>query len=912
MELLIILGWLLSLTTGAMTTPIQPTYTLCVDNVPCQCRRDVENRLIVDCSKMNLMIIPTMPNDTIFLSLRDNKLIVLENRTFSNLSHLVSLDLSRNSISKIMQDAFHGLDNLRRLDLDDNNVQLTVNGFGTGVFRDLKNLCFLSIQNFQGRRDNSSYPYEIFDGLMSLTTLKIDGKPNAIFAPGFSKLHNLRVLKLSSNKCYIQAIFNNTFVNLPFLTVLDISQCNIHMIEPGALIPLNHLQYLDISDNLALGFDGLRNASFGLINGSITILKANKLYPTFHLSVKVHSKHFEFLNQTNIRDLYLDENQIELIESDWGNVCPKSMEKLSVSGNKFTFGLYIYQGFSCKSLKIFYGGYQHQTHTPFSSTSKSPYLRKHIEEFPFVTDFESLKYDINRTNCTDYNNEEHIWDFLSYCNISSDHRYKRHVNIMPPAKQSTSTPNFNGKDENADAAYDNAGFKDAIFPIFVPSKLEEIHFQFADLRYELPEIHFRNSSVTFINVSGNSFYKLKGPLVGLEKLKTLDISNNLCSYISDRFLENVNKLESLFLGDNVLGFILAKDSDGRILRNLNNLKTLVLSNNQITSLPFQIFSGLHSLEYLDISRNYLQTFNIRMDQMKVNYLNVSQNLLTTLPDDVRRQLTAQANINNVTVDLTNNPLGCDCSTLEFMKWVQDEKKSRVTLVGFDSYTCKVNDNEQSFISLDNLILGLEKKCANYTVAILILSICFAFFAVVLTAGIMYRYRWKLRYLYYMTKRRYRGYNGLYDDDRENYQFDAFFSYADNNLRFVKFTLLPKVETEGLHLCIHHRDFLPGEEIAANIANAIHRSRKTVVLLDDDFLSSYWCMYELNMARMESVYSRKGENIIILLIKEEMDKSKLPLELLDLIHKETYIELPEDLVDIDITDICSRLRETIID
>ncbi|KAL3847942.1 hypothetical protein ACJMK2_018831 [Sinanodonta woodiana] len=862
MELILFLGWLFSLTTQAKTTPFQLDYTLCVSGVPCRCTRDDENRLIVDCSNLNLATIPRLPNETVFLS-----------------SYL-----GGNSMRKIMRDGFQGLENLIHLDLNNNRVPLTVNGFEPGVFRWLKNLRFLTIQNVIGMRDNTSYPHEIFDGLMFLKTLQIDGKPNATFGPGFLKLHNLRTLKLSSQKCNLEIVFNNTFANLPFLTGLDISKCLIIRIEPGALIPLRGLQYLDMSTNVHLGFDGLRNASFGLINSSIKILKANKLYLTFHLSVQLNREHVEFLNQTNIKELYLNENQIELIESDWGNVCPKSMEKLSVIGNKFTFGLYVFQGVSCRGLKHFNGGYQHKTHMPFSYTKKAPYLRKNIVDFRFVTDLEGLKCDTKRTNCTDNNNVEHIWDFLSCCNISSDHKHTSHFNSMPPSTHSTSLPNVNGKESNTNESIDFSG---TTFPIIVPPNLEKIDFQYADLRYEIPEINFRNSSITFINVS--------------------DISDNLCSYISDRFLENVNNLESLFIGDNLLGFILAKDNDGRILGKLNNLKTLVLSNNQITSLPFQIFSGLQSLEYLDISRNYLQTFNIRMDQMKINYLTVSQNLLTSLPQNVQRQLTEK----NVTVDLSKNPLQCDCSTLEFIKWVQNEKKSQISFVGFDNYTCNENDNEQSFVNLDNLILVLEKKCANYTLAIWILSFSFVLIIAVLTAGIMYRYRWKLRYLFYMTKRRYRGYNGLYDNDRENYQYDAFISYADNNLRFVKFTLLPKVETDGLHLCIHHRDFLPGEEIAANIANAIHRSRKTVVLLDDDFLSSYWCMYELNMARMESVYSRKGENILILLVKEEMNKSKLPLELLDLIHKETYIELPEDLGNIDISDICSRLKETII-
>ncbi|KAL3848114.1 hypothetical protein ACJMK2_018993 [Sinanodonta woodiana] len=912
MELIIVFGWLLSTTNGERTPPIQPAYSRCVRNVTCKCSRDNVNHLTVDCSNMTLTEIPRMPDDTIFLYLNDNEIEGIDKGTFSNLPNLLSLDLSNNYIQRVDRDGFQGLKNLRRLDLSNNAVPLKASGFEPGVFRSLTNLCYLNIQKVQ-RNDNSSYPDETFADMIALTTLKIDGKPNAIFGAGFAKLQSLYMLKLSSNKCNMYTVYNNTFAHLHSITVLDISRCYIHVIEPGALIPLRQLQYLDISNNVALSLDGLRNASYGLTNGPISVLKANKLYPNFHLSVQLNNEHLEFLKQTHIKELYLNENQIELIDSNCDNVCPKSMVKLSVIDNKFTFGYYIFQAYTCKSLKIFLGGYQHTSHIPYKQTTETEHERRPIEEFTLITDFESCMHDSNTTICID-KNDKHIREFLSYRNISGDLRSTEYSKSVPSVMQNILLPEGNTKEENTNSTHvseKTTDFSDTGISFNVPPKLEEFHFQFADLRYEIPKINFLNSSVKFINVSGNSLYKLTGPLVGLEKLETLDISDNLCSNVSDQFFENLKNLKSLFLGDNLLGLVLMKDSEGKIFGNLSELSTLVLSNNQITSLPVQLFSGLHSLEHLDIRWNYLQTLNVNINRMKITYLNINRNLLTALPHNVRMQLTQQVKFNNVTIDLRDNPFECDCSSLKFMKWVYDEK-SQIKFIGLENYTCNVNENDHSFIVLGNLVRGFEKRCANYTVAIWILSTSMILFVAVLIAGMMYRYRWKLRYLYYMTKRRYRGYNGLYENDRDNYQFDAFLSYADNNLRFVKFTLLPKVETEGVHLCIHHRDFLPGEEIAANIANAIHRSRKTVVLLDDDFLSSYWCMYELNMARMESVYSRNGENILIVVLKEAVDRSKLPLEIIDLIHKNTYIELPEVIMEIDIPDICRRLRDTIID
>jgi hypothetical protein len=80
-------------------------------------------------------------------------------------------------------------------------------------------------------------------------------------------------------------------------------------------------------------------------------------------------------------------------------------------------------------------------------------------------------------------------------------------------------------------------------------------------------------------------------------------------------------------------------------------------------------------------------------------------------------------------------------------------------------------------------------------------------------------------------------------------------------QFVLFKLLKTISVVGFKLCIHERDFIPGNDIASNITSAVHNSRKTVVVMSQNYRQSYWCMFEYNMARMESIYARNKENII---------------------------------------------------
>jgi hypothetical protein len=44
-----------------------------------------------------------------------------------------------------------------------------------------------------------------------------------------------------------------------------------------------------------------------------------------------------------------------------------------------------------------------------------------------------------------------------------------------------------------------------------------------------------------------------------------------------------------------------------------------------------------------------------------------------------------------------------------------------------------------------------------------------------------------------------------------------------------------------------------------LTSAVHNSRKTVVVMSQNYRQSYWCMFEYNMARMESIYLFKIRN-----------------------------------------------------
>ena len=103
----------------------------------------------------------------------------------------------------------------------------------------------------------------------------------------------------------------------------------------------------------------------------------------------------------------------------------------------------------------------------------------------------------------------------------------------------------------------------------------------------------------------------------------------------------------------------------------------------------------------------------------------------------------------------------------------------------------------------------------------------------------------------------------------------------------------RLENNGLNICIHDRDFVPGVDIAENITNAIHNSRQIVFVMTSAFLKSYWCMFELNMARMESIYTRGGENIMLLVLLDKYVIKEMPRSLMDIVESKSYLEYPDN-------------------
>lgn len=74
-------------------------------------------------------------------------------------------------------------------------------------------------------------------------------------------------------------------------------------------------------------------------------------------------------------------------------------------------------------------------------------------------------------------------------------------------------------------------------------------------------------------------------------------------------------------------------------------------------------------------------------------------------------------------------------------------------------------------------------------------------------------------------------------------YDVFLSYSHRDATWVRSVLLPKLEANGLRVCIDVRDFALGAPLITEIERAVSQSRKTLLVLTPDYLASEWAEFE---------------------------------------------------------------------
>ena len=829
----------------------------CGPGEKCYCMED-GGSVLMDCSARHITLrqtcdsIGNMSMHVSHLNIGHNNLGRIAAGDLRGCKTVENINLEYNQIAEILEDAFQDMDTLTELNLRWNIMPFYIKGFRMLFIPSSVETLYIDGNlniNTSIRISNVSYPN--ISHLENLKSLYIDGIDRVDVDQSYRNL-SVKLVSFSGlikyKTCTLDVITNTTLSNLISVTHLDLTGCHITNIHAGAFQKLSHLHTLNLSDNRQLGFSMLNNISYSLQFTNITVFHYSRVYPVFGNGNTLHNRDVCYMYNTTIEELVMDENRLEIIETNAVILLSPQTRVLSFRNNIFTFSPYLLQLGCLSKVEVL--------DVAFQSKAKSPF------KYLFEMGAEPKTSETGHSNCP----------FLSESWL-----YNRSQNIKY-------------------CKYFNPGNFVLVDPI-LPPKLREVHCYSSDLNYQITtpyEFKPDNNSVAYVDMSGNVFSSLTGKIKHAKHLQTLNLSRNYIEDISTQCL-NFSSLETLRLDQNLLGTVLADYNRANVFDNVYNTKTLNLSTNGITTLHAMTFERLTQLEYLDLSVNNIQKFSLNLtDLTNLTTLDLHMNSIHTL--DAYTCMFLERNSKNThkpfSLDLRNNSIKYSCQNLEFLQWVLKHKDH---FVGFDSYVFVAdNGSYKSAQEFVNDLPILPAYCRTYTTLIVACSIGLSVFLSVIIAGFLYRNKWKLRYLLYMSRKKFYGYHRLNSVDVvENYRYDAFISYADANLRFVLDSVIPELEEKGLSLCIHQRDFLPGNDISDNIINAIQSSRRTVTLISAEFLRSKWCVYEFNMARMESIYSRGEEGCLVVALLEDVSLDRMSREMVDWLRQNSYIEFTTD-------------------
>ena len=409
----------------------------------------------------------------------------------------------------------------------------------------------------------------------------------------------------------------------------------------------------------------------------------------------------------------------------------------------------------------------------------------------------------------------------------------------------------------------------------------------------------------YLNLRGNSINLLSRFYINQNNTEvkfTADISQNkMVTLYSDAFRESVEsglRISGLLLSENKLGDQLGR-SDEQIFKLLRDLRVLDLSLNDIKNLPYNAFKNNANLEMLNLSSNSLLTMEFQFSHMtNLQILDLSNNLISQFNSDLQTTFNdLKLKSPNLTINLSGNPFQCSCDYQHFLKWIHT-KREMFSL--FEDYSCLYDNKMRNFSRLQEMLGDLEYQCSLDLIVKVSGGVLALLIVVVALSIFLYRHKWDIRFFCIKFVARKNAYV-----EQEGYQhmfeYDAFVAYHKNDLKWVTSELFKNLDEEShgddltdqtrFRLCFHDRDFIPGTSIEDNIVRAIENSRKTILVLSKDFLTSGWCDFELQMARMESF--DKGRNVIVVVMLEPLPMESMKKSLKLLIQRNTYIEWFKD-------------------
>ncbi|XP_063423075.1 toll-like receptor 4 [Mytilus trossulus] len=751
------------------------------------------------------------------------------------------LDLSSNNIALLHNETFMRLTKLRTLIIHTSRLRY----IDLNAFKGLENLQTLDLSaNFL---DVGSLPMSVFNSTPNLLTLQLSDNTFSGEYPdkSLSFLSNLQSLSINGIRngrfldgfkylknlrilrlqpCFITHLTNETFLVFDNLPIEYIDiSCAIRKVEYGSLSPFKSLNVLKLSDNSFIRLSDLIPILIPLKDRNMSEINLSKNYRARTGSDILTPEHFTILGQICVKRLILAKNQISVIRTG------------SISAIKYK---------NCLE------------HLDLARNSIYGDTGSALELFQ-LTGLKTI--DVSQQ------------DPLSPWNVGL---LSRNTSMFPA--------------NNVSEVFKRGN---TIYTFPLPPNIEEMYAE----RLVIKSTHLANVNFTHgrklrvLDFNWTPCNSCSGRLRGIDHLEIFKISGFNCSFIDLLFFQSFKKLKVLESRSANLGRGLLEDKDGKILKGLFELQQIDFSANQFKYLNPSLFKSQYkSLLKLILSSNILTEINMKFSKFsKLNYIDLSDNRIRYLERGTIKELDMLniKSMDKLELLLQGNMFECNCDSLHFIEWLHF---TNVTLDNGGNYSCRYFDGsyKTTTFAFQNLH-DLKTMCVSKVWLIFSVLLSVLLIMIIIASSIAYKYRITLQYWYLTIRRKYRHYSKLEGESNE-YRYSAFVAYHNADYKWVCGPLSTFLEKEKEQsLCLHHRDFLPGNLIADNIVEAVSHSRKVILVISETFLESSWCEFELDMARMQMF--QESRNMLIVVLVQNIPAKSMPKSLLRIWNKVTCLE-----------------------
>lgn len=776
------------------------------------------------------------------LTLSNNRLTTIESYAFMGLQVLSVLSIDSNRISKIHPHALRNCSSLQDLHINGNRLdevplalkeipQLKTLDLGENLIVSIENASFMTMEQMYGLRltENNigNISKGVFDKMTSLKILNLSrNKIHKIEAGAFDANVNLQAIRLDGN--YLTDI-GGLFAKLPNLVWLNISDNRLEWFD-YAMIPTG-LQWLDIHANriaelgnyfeiesqLSLStFDASSN-KLTEITGSAIPNSVEMLYLNDNLISKVQS--YTFFKKPNLTRVDLYGNKITSLD-------PNSLRISAVPQDKTV-------------PEFFIGG------NPLECDCTMDWLQKinsgnRARTQPKLMDLDSINCKLlySRGNAHVALIEAAPHQFL--CKYESHCHALCHCCDFDACDCEMTCPNnctcYHDPSWSANVVdCANSGYVN-ILPEKIPMEATQLYLDGNDIKV-LPSHAF----------------------IGRKKLKILFLNASSIETIHNRTFNGLKELEILHLDYNSISTIEGQEFDG-----LDNLRELHINNNKIKHIGKEMFNHMARLKILHLHHNRLVTLTVWQINPAITEITLSFNPwscdceYTEMFREWTKRVSSITDLSDIKCIYSK---GNSTELMVYNESIFTDPESGFKIASENGTLCtglpSINNSVNGNLTATRTIITSE-EVQDYIPLLVATLGCFLI--VSLVSMLIFIFRQEMR-VWFHSKFGVRLFYRASDREDSEKMYDAFLCYSSKDEVWVTEELAPMLERgdPSYKLCLHYRD-----HVTEKIRQAVESSRRTIMVLSENFLRCEWVRYELKSALHQVLRDRRKRLIVVLL------------------------------------------------